>query len=162
MARVYVSSSRYNNFVYVFQQKMVLLFSRLTISIGTSSSLNTLYRLAIDGGTLFTRTVGSQVTSYTMQAHSIIQDLSFHSFVAYQLDSTDFDAIYLLCTNTLHGDILTDTTFNSVRIYRYVISTDTWTNLLNPTTGQPQLGMPYDFVNENRTLADKPKETSRP
>ena len=83
--------------------------------------------------------------------------LNFQGFVAYQLDTVDFDSIYILATNTFRGDVLTDTAFNRVRVEKYLRSTNTWTKLLDPDTGQPQLAMPYDFINENRPLADNRK-----
>ena len=40
---------------------------------------------------------------------------------------------------------------------KYVRSTDTWSILLNPTTGQPQLAHPYDLFNEIAEYADNRK-----
>ena len=93
----------------------------------------------------------------TLLPYSAVQSLNYHGFVGYQLDTHDFDTIYVLTTNTVHGDLVTDRTFNEVRVFEYVISTDTWTNILNPTTGQPQLAMPYDLDGTNRIIADNRK-----
>ena len=93
----------------------------------------------------------------TYHAFQSVQNLNYQGFVGYQLDTVDFDNIFIMATNTVHGDLLTDTTFNQNRLYRYVISTDTWTTLLDTDKGQPQLGMQYDFISENRILADNRK-----
>ena len=93
----------------------------------------------------------------SISVFSIIADLNFHSFIPYQFDTPDFLNIYVLATNTITGDVRFDTTFNRVRIYKYLRSTKKWTDILNPKKGQPQLGMPYDFQDENRILADNRK-----
>ena len=123
-------------------------FSRLTIADG-------LFYTYLS--TAFTDTDGIIHSRRSIQKFSGIQTLNYQGFVGYQLDTHDFDSVYLMTTNTVHGDLLTDTIFNQNRLYTNVISTETWTNLLNPTKGQPQLGMPYDFVTQSRTLADNRK-----
>ena len=119
---------------------------QIPVSIGSSTR-----GLKVEGAFFYT------YLSLRYYAYSGIQNLNYQGFVGYQLDTHDFDSVYLMTTNTVHGDLLTDTIFNQNRLYKYVISTETWTNLLNPTKGQPQLGMPYDFVNQNRILADNRK-----
>ena len=146
LVRVYSgNSSRFTVYVLDFNGNLI---DRLAFSYNLGSSVR---GLGIDGNRLYISTLRS-ISPFT-----VVQNVNYQGFVGYQLDTHDFDSVYLLTTNTVHGDLLTDTTFNQVRIYKYVISTDTWTNLLNPTTGQPQLGMPYDFVDENRILADNRK-----
>ena len=59
--------------------------------------------------------------------------------------------------NTLKGDVRQDTTFNRVRVQKYVKSTDTWSTVLDESTGQPQLAHPVDLINEIAEYADSRK-----
>ena len=107
--------------------------------------------LAIDASRLYLRN-GNDIYTY-----SVLQNINYHGFVIYQFDTTDFDSFYMLTTNTLTGDILTDVTYNRVRLQKYVKSTDTWSTLLDADNGEPQLAMPYDFGDERRRFADNRK-----
>jgi len=106
--------------------------------------------------------IGNKLYTYLsdfggISVFSIVADLNYHNFTPYQFDFNDSRYIYVLATNTITGDVLFDTTFNRVRIYKYDRNQDAWTTLLDPDKGQPQLAMPYDFVTENRRLADNRK-----
>ena len=148
-----LSINTYDNYVRVFQHTGVELTGlRFPAQVGDNSR-DDCDGLQVIGNVLYTyRTDTDQIDGI-----SIIDDLNFHDFVPYQFDTYNFEDIYVLATNTLGGDILVDTTFNRVRVYKYDRSADTWTNILNPTTGQPQLAMPYDFIDENKILADSRK-----
>ena len=141
-----LSRSPYNISVYGYNGSEV---SSLTFPTNNSS-----YGMSIRGSIMY---VGGMVNDNTLYAYSIAQDLNYYGFIGYQFDTDDFDSIYILATNTFRGDSLTDTTFSRVRIYKYVRSTDTWQILLSPDKGQPQLAMPYDFISENKILADNRK-----
>ena len=90
-------------------------------------------------------------------AISLVSELNYHSFVIQQFDTYDYESFYVLSANTLSGDITHDTTFNQVRIQKYVESTDTWSTLLDPTTDRPQLAHPVDLINEIGEYADNRK-----
>ena len=90
-------------------------------------------------------------------AFTALDSLNYQAFLGYQFDTHDFDSIYLLTTNTIHGDLLTDRIFNQNRVSKYVRSTNTWSTILNTSIGQPQLGVPYDFMSESRIVADNRK-----
>ena len=120
---------------------------RITRTDGGSSNSN----LSIDASRLYLR------NSDDIYIYSVSQNINYHGFSIYQFDTTDFDSFYMLTTNTLTGDILTDVTYNRVRLQKYVKSTDTWSTLLDADNGEPQLAMPYDFGDERRRLADNRK-----
>ena len=89
--------------------------------------------------------------------YSIIDDLNFEGFPIYSFDTDDFDSFYALVSNTFRGDAMSDETFSQVRIQKYVESTDTWSTLLDPSTGQPQLAHPVDLISEIGEYADNRK-----
>lgn len=109
--------------------------------------------LQVIGNKLYTHLSDSR----SISVFSIVADLNYHSFVPYQFDFYDSRYVYVLSTNTFTGDVLVDTTFNRVRIYKYDRDQDLWIILLDPDKGQPQLAAPYDFINENKILADNRK-----
>ena len=96
-------------------------------------------------------------TAIGIYVYSLSNVLNYHSFTPYQFDTLDFENFYVLTTNTFKGDIRQDTTFNRVRVQKYVRSTDTWSILLSPATGQPQLAHPVDLVIEIGEYADNRK-----
>lgn len=107
--------------------------------------------ITIHGDTLYF------VVNDTLIAYSLSLGLNYHGFVGYQFDTDDFDSIYIATTNTFRGDALADAEFSQNRIYKHTQSSNSWANILNPDKGQPQLGMPYDFISENRIIADNRK-----
>ena len=93
----------------------------------------------------------------TVYVYNVAQTLNYHSFVPVQFDTTDFENFYVLTTNTLRADIISDASFNQNVIRKYVKSTDTWTTLLDSGTGQPQISHPNDFINRIEYLVDNRK-----
>ena len=92
-----------------------------------------------------------------IHAYSLAESASYQGFVIAQFDTHDFDSFYCLTTNTLRGDITRDTTFNRNRVDKYVKSTDTWSTLLAPDDGEPQLAHPVDLMAEIGKYADNRK-----
>ena len=90
-------------------------------------------------------------------AISLAGALNYHSFVPYQFDTDDFENFYVLSANTLSGDIRHGSTFNRVRVQKYVKSTDTWSTILDPDDGEPQLAHPVDLIEEIGEFADSRK-----
>ena len=90
-------------------------------------------------------------------AYDIEQSLNYHRFGIFQFDTIDFNNFYVLATNSSSGDAFVNPSANRVRISKYVRSTNTWTQILDADTGQPQLGTPYDFLNLTRIFADNRK-----
>ena len=88
---------------------------------------------------------------------SLADSLSYQNFIPYQFGTFDFDNFYFLMSNTLRADITQDSAFNRVNVQKYVRSTDTWTNLLDSATGQPQLAHANDLVNQIGIFADNRK-----
>ena len=126
--------------------KDLSIFSGRIFTIGTANIVQTVANPA---------SVNS--TTITLFPFSISGALNYHGFSIYQFDTTDFENFYVLTTNTLKGDVRQDTTFNRVRVQKYVKSTDTWSTLLDSDDGEPQLAHPVDLIEEIAEYADNRK-----
>ena len=77
-------------------------------------------------------------------------------FIPWQFDTDDFDTFFFLCSNNAQGNIFTQTTLNKVQVLKYVVSSGTWSTILNEATGQPQLSHPY-WLNRFYPVSDNRK-----
>ena len=66
-------------------------------------------------------------------------------WVIMQFDTVDFNNFYFLCTNSPIGDSSSSLTSVDVRIYKYVLTTDTWTLIAEKIDEQPQLAHVFDL-----------------
>ncbi|MDE0685623.1 MAG: hypothetical protein OXI63_22065, partial [Candidatus Poribacteria bacterium] len=88
----------------------------------------------------------------------VIGDMvDFGGFVPYQFDTDDFDTFYFLSANNVRGNALATSTLDKVKVHEYVKSTDTWRELLNAITGQPQLSEIHKLNGELTYLANNRK-----
>ena len=71
--------------------------------------------------------------------------VNFGGYVPYQFDTEDDDTFFFLTANNTQGNAVSSSTLRRVKIYKYVKSTNTWTELLNSVTGHPQLSQSYKF-----------------
>ena len=92
-----------------------------------------------------------------VDSYSLINILNYHNFTIFNFDTTDFNNFYCLTTNTAKGDITQDSAFNSNRVSRYVRSTNTWTTLIDSTSGLPQVGEHFDLISQGQIFADNRK-----
>ena len=99
----------------------------------------------------------AQNTQAALHVFSLSDALNYSSFSIYQFDTHNFTDLYCLVTNTFSGNIAAGSTFNQIRISKYNTTNQTWTNLLNPTTGQPQLAHPVDLIESIGKYADNRK-----
>ena len=83
--------------------------------------------------------------------------VEFGGYVPYQFGTVDNDTLYFLSANNTQANVLSDSTLRRVKVYRYVKSTGTWTDILNEATGQPQLAHAYQVGGEIVYLADNRK-----
>ena len=64
---------------------------------------------------------------------------------------------FLSAANNTQGNAVSESTLRKVKVYKHDKSADTWTDLLNETTGQPQLSHAYQLDGEVTYLADNRK-----
>ena len=83
--------------------------------------------------------------------------VNFGGYVPYQFDSADGDTIFFLCANNTQGNAVSSSTLRRIKVYKLDKSTGRWTELLNATTGQPQLSQAYKIGGEVIYLADNRK-----
>ena len=83
--------------------------------------------------------------------------VNFGGYVPYQFDSADGDTIFFLCANNTQGNAVSTSTLRRIKVYKLGKSTGTWIELLNATTGQPQLSQAYKIGGEVIYLADNRK-----
>ena len=83
--------------------------------------------------------------------------VDFGGYVPYQFSSADNDKSFFLAANNTQGNAVSQSTLRKVKVYKYVKSGDTWTDLLNETTGQPQLSHAYKLDGEVTYLAENRK-----
>ena len=67
------------------------------------------------------------------------------------------DTIYFLCANNTQGNAVSASTLRRIKVYKLDKSIGTWTELLNATTGQPQLSHAYKIGGQVTYLADNRK-----
>ena len=99
----------------------------------------------------------TQSTIAALHVFSLSDALNYQSFSIYSFGTHDYDDFYALVSNTLSGDTAAGSTFNQVRVMKYDSGADTWTELLNPSTGQPQLAHPVDLLDDIGKYADNRK-----
>ena len=93
----------------------------------------------------------------TIRVFRLTSTVSYDYLLPIQFDTVDFNNVYVLMTNTIRGDITTDTSFNINRVSKYVKSTNSWVTLLDSTKGQPQIAEPYDFGDQIERFVDNRK-----
>ena len=92
-----------------------------------------------------------------VQVYNLGELINFEQFVAYQFDTVDNNTFYFLSTNNTQGDALNQSAFSRVKVHKYVKDTDTWLEVLNATTGQPQLAHAYKLDGQVVYRADNRK-----
>ena len=105
--------------------------------------------------------VGDRMYVYNTQRDVDVYRLSvsnsYDQLIISQFDTADYNNFYVLGSNTLKADILSDPTFSSNLVSKYNRTTDTWSVVLDRNNGAPQIAHPYDFPNENKLLLDNRK-----
>lgn len=95
---------------------------------------------------------GSNLSTYNLGTA-----INFGAYVPYQFSTIDGDTIYFLCANNTQGNAVSSSTLRRIKVYKLVKSTGVWTDLLNSTTGQPQLSHAYKIGGNVTYLADNRK-----
>lgn len=93
-------------------------------------------------------TVHDKGTYAQVYVYHLGVSVDFGGYVPYQFDTTDNDVFYFLAANNTQGNALSASALRRVKVYKYVKSTNTWTDLLNEGKGQPQLSHAYKFPGE--------------
>ena len=89
--------------------------------------------------------------------YTLYQALSYSNFSIYQFDTTDFEDFYCLVSNTSRADITRDTNFNRNAVMKYDKSANSWSTVLDTTTGQPQIAHVKDGVTSRVVAGDNQK-----
>ena len=113
--------------------------------VGAEATNSRLYVLFVDG------------SNYFMRSYTLGGTINLGRYVPYQFDSVDNDELFFLCTNNTRGNALAVSGLNRVKVFKYVKSTDTWSEVLNRTTGQPQVSEIYKVDGEVIHLANNRK-----
>lgn len=98
-------------------------------------------------------------SNYFINAYTLGGTISLGRYVPYQFDAVDDDELFFLCTNNTQGNAISQSGLNKVKGFKYVKSTDTWTELLNETTGQPQISEAYKINGQTVYLANNRKNS---
>ena len=80
-----------------------------------------------------------------------------NNYVPQRFDSHDFEDFYALCSDTITGNQVNDTSISPVRVIKYDKSADTFATVLDESTGEPQLAHPYTDAGSEVFRADNRK-----
>ena len=142
---------------YIFVSTNTTVFRGIRVFTHTGSEITYLSISTPNSYSVGLFVTGSRLYDSNRTVYSLSQSANYHSFTPYQFATHDFNSFYVLTTNTLRGDITQDTAFNRNRVQKYVLSTNTWTTILSPEKGYPQLAQPYDLTNDIGIYADNRK-----
>ena len=83
--------------------------------------------------------------------------VNFGGYVPYQFATADNNAIFFIAANNTQGNALSATALRRIKVFKYTKSTGMWTDILNETTGQPQLSHAYKLGGVVTYLAENRK-----
>lgn len=115
--------------------------------VGAEATNSRLYVLFVDG------------SDYFMRSYTLGGTINLGRYVPYQFDTVDNNEIFFLCTNNTRGNALAVSGLNRVKGFKYIKSTDTWSEALNETTGQPQISEAYKINGQTVYLASNRKNS---
>ena len=151
--------ARTDTTLFILTKSAIRGYSLSNFNEDSSFAISGDYRhLYISGTRLYSKYKLSVATwNRTIYGFRLTLGVSYDGFVGFYVVTTDFDNFYIFATNTAEADVLKNTGFNRCRIYKYNKTADTIAVLLGETKGQPQLSMPFDFINEVQNLGDNRK-----
>ena len=114
-------------------------------AVGAEATNSRLYVMFVDG------------SDYFMRSYALGGTINLGRYVPYQFDTVDDNEIFFLCTNNTRGNALAVSGLNRVKGFKYIKSTDTWSEVLNETTGQPQISDIYKLGGNVTYLANNRK-----
>lgn len=85
----------------------------------------------------------------TVDVYQLGTAINFGNYVPYQFDTLDDDNFFFISTNNTQGNAVSTSTLRKVNVYKYVRSTNVWSEILNLGMGQPQLSQPYKFSDQS-------------
>ena len=105
-----------------------------------------------------TRLYSLEQNNQVIKVYELGVAVNFGGYVPYQFATVDSNEIFFIAANNTQGNAVSQSTLRRIKIYKLNKSTRGWTDLLNATTGQPQLSHAYKFPGQRATyLADNRK-----
>lgn len=92
-----------------------------------------------------------------VEVYKLGTQVSFGQYIPFQFSTADNDNLFFIAANNTQGNAVSTSTLRRIKVYKLDKSTGTWIEVLNATTGQPQLSHAYKFGGEVVYLADNRK-----